>query len=130
MCKLRPSLKRTEDILAQLDYIRRKKQEYFVCLSVDSAQRLIRRRIIAIGILDAVQTHPREVFAGPIVDRAAYIIVAHNHPSGDPNPSRRDVTMTQQLVGAGILLGVPVHDHVITTQKTCYSFRGEGLLSA
>lgn len=122
------SLTATEDILPYLDFIRRKRQEYFICLSLDSSGRVIKRRTVTIGLLDMALAHPREVFAGPLKDRAATIIVAHNHPSGDPKPSRQDIKTTQQLVAAGILLGMPLIDHVILTRQRHYSFREGGLL--
>lgn len=121
-------LKATVNILPQLAFIRRKKQEYLVCLSMNGANRVIRRRVISIGLLDTVPTHPRELFAGAITDRAAYIIVAHNHPSGEVKPSSSDITATQQLVAAGILLGIPVKDHIIVTSSLHYSFRARMLI--
>lgn len=123
----RPILSTVESILPHLKFIRNKKQEYFVCLSLDSGYRLIRRRIVTIGLLDRVMAHPREVFAGPLQDRAAYVIVAHNHPSGDPKPSDHDIALTQQLVAAGQILGIKLLDHIIVTRNTHYSF-GECLM--
>lgn len=111
-----------------LKYIRNKKQEYFVCLSLDSGHRLIARRTVTIGLLDMAITHPREVFAGPLKDRAASIIIAHNHPSGDPTPSKADIKTTQQFVAAGILLGIPLQDHFIVTKMVFLSFREKGLV--
>ena len=99
-------LKTVTDLLARLDDIRDKRQEYLVALTLDGGQRLIAQRTVTIGTLDTVLAHPREVFADAITDRAASVVVAHNHPSGDPQPSRNDITLTQQLVAAGQLLGV------------------------
>lgn len=113
----------TNEILEQLAFIRNKKQEYFVCLSIDGDRRLIARRVVTIGLLDSVQVHPRETFAPVITDRAAYVIVAHNHPSGNVAPSGRDIATTQLLVSAGILLGVPVRDHFIVAANRHFSFR-------
>jgi DNA repair protein RadC len=121
-------LRNNNDILPYLDHFRDKKQEFFICLSLDSGRRLIDRRVVTIGLLDATLAHPREVFAGPLVDRAAAVIVAHNHPSGDASPSRQDIEMTQQLIAAGQLLGVPLRDHIIITTKGHYSFLCNGLL--
>lgn len=121
-------LTRIEDILSYLKFIRTKKQEYFVCLSLDSKHRLITRRVVTIGLLNATLIHPREVFAGPLKDRAASIIVAHNHPSGDPEPSRQDIEVTQQLVTAGILLGIPLRDHIIVARMGHFNFRGHHLI--
>lgn len=128
MAKPKPLLTTADAILAQVKFIRNKRQEYFICLSLDSAQRLIARRTVTIGTLTSTLVHPREVFAGPLKDRAASIIVVHNHPSGDPIPSRHDIKTTQQLVAASILLGVPLQDHVVVAQTTYFSFRSKGLL--
>lgn len=128
MGKDKPLLTRTDAILAQLNFIRTKKQEYFVCLSLDSAQRLIARRVVTIGLLDVSFAHPREVFAGPLKDRAAYIIVAHNHPSGIASPSKEDIKTTQQLAAAGQLLGIYLIDHVIVTATNYFSFENKRLL--
>jgi DNA repair protein RadC len=118
-----------EDILPHLKFIRSKKQEYVVCLSLDSGNRLIARRVVTIGTLDTSLIHPREVFAGPLKDRAASIIVAHNHPSDGPNPSGADIVVTQQLVAAGQLLGVKVQDHIIVSRLSFFSFRLTGYLA-
>lgn len=121
MDKNKPLL-RTEDILPHLNFIRKKKQEYFVCLSLDGGMRLIRKRVVTIGLLDKTLAHPREVFAGPLQDRAAYVIVAHNHPSGDPEPSDHDIALTQQLAAAGQILGVMLQDHIIVSKDSHYNF--------
>jgi len=112
-----------EDYIARLDDIRNKPQEYFVCLSLDGGQRLIAQRTITIGLLDAVLAHPREVFADAIADRAASVVIAHNHPSGSAWPSYRDIKLTQQLSAAGQLLGIELHDHVIISKQDNFSFR-------
>lgn len=93
-----------------------------MCLSLDSGNRLIARRIVTIGLLGTGLVHPREVFAAPLKDRAAAVIVAHNHPSGNPEPSDQDITATSQLVSAGIILGIPLRDHIIVASKDYYSF--------
>lgn len=122
MDKTKP-LHMAENVLPHLKFIRTKRQEYILCLSLDSGNRLIARRTVTIGTLTASLVHPREVFAGPLKDRAASVIVVHNHPSGDPSPSRKDIEATQQLVAAGILLGIPLRDHLIVTGESYYSFR-------
>ncbi len=121
-------LRTQQDIVTRLSDIRAKQQEYFVCLSMDGGNRLIALRTVTIGTLDTVLAHPREIFSDPIVDRAAYIIVAHNHPSGDVMPSQKDVTLTQQLAAAGQLLGIPLRDHIIVTKTEDYSFKQRHLL--
>jgi DNA repair protein RadC len=112
-----------EDILPHLKFIRNKKQEYILCLSLDGGGRLIARRVVTIGTLTQSLIHPREVFAGPLKDRAGSIVVAHNHPSGMVEPSHADISATQQLVAAGILLGISLEDHIIVTKTEHYSFR-------
>lgn len=128
MTKSKPLLTTTDAILAQFGFIRNKRQEYFVCLSLDSAGRLIARRIVTIGLLDVSLAHPREVFAGPLKDRAAAVIIAHNHPSDDAQPSKQDITTTQQLIAAGQLLGVPLRDHIIIAKTCHYSFKHHYLI--
>ena len=115
-------LYKTEDILPHLNFIRKKKQEYLVCLSLDSGMRLIRKRVVTIGLLDRTLIHPREVFAGPLQDRAKYVVISHNHPGGDPEPSQHDITMTQHLVAAGQLLGIKLYDHIIVADNEYYDF--------
>ena len=101
----------------QLSDIRDKKQEYFVCLTLDGANRLISKRIITIGTLTSSLVHPREVFAEAISDRAASIIVAHNHPSNNLQSSDADRQVTERLKEAGVLLGINLVDHIIVTSK-------------
>lgn len=111
----RPIIDSPEKAVEQLIDIRDKKQEYFVCLTLDGANRLIAKRIITIGTLTASLVHPREVFAEAITDRAASIIVAHNHPSGSLNPSTADLEVTQRLKEAATLLDIQLVDHIIVT---------------
>lgn len=127
MDKTKP-LAQMEDILPHLKFIRTKKQEYILCLSLDSGNRLIARRVVTIGTLTSSLVHPREVFAGPLKDRAASVIVTHNHPSGDPRPSRKDIEATQQLIAGGILLGIPIRDHIIVCKEGYFSFRNHHLI--
>ena len=121
-------IRTTKDVLACVKHFRNKKQEYFICLSLDSNQRLIARRIVTIGLLDETLVHPREVFAGPILDRAASVVVVHNHPSGLARPSDEDIKTTQHLVAAGQLLGVKLNDHLVITKTQYFSFSGMRLI--
>src|SRR6266567_4356382 len=93
-------------LVAQLQDIANLKQEHFIVFSLNSAHQLIAKRTVFIGTLTSVLAHPREVYADPLTDRAAAIIVAHNHPSGEVQPSKQDINMTQQLIAAGQILGV------------------------
>lgn len=112
----RPIIDSPEKAVEQLADLRDKKQEYFVCLTLDGANRLITKRIISIGTLTSSLVHPREVFAEAITDRAASIIVAHNHPSGNLEPSQADRDVTERLREAGELLGISLLDHLIITK--------------
>lgn len=118
-----------QDVLSYLTHFRDKKQEFLVCFSMDGAERIIARRIITIGLLDRVLAHPREVFADALVDRATSIIIAHNHPSGNPHPSEEDIKLTQHLSAAGQLLGIKLRDHIIITNQEYYSFCDQGMLT-
>ena len=113
----RPIIDSPEKAVEQLSDIRDKKQEYFVCLTLDGANRLIAKRIITIGTLTASLVHPREVFADAIADRAASIIVAHNHPSGTLTASSADSEVTQRLEEAGVVLGIKLVDHLIVSSS-------------
>jgi DNA repair protein RadC len=104
-----------DDVLPLLADIRTKKQEHFVAITLDGANRLIERRIITIGTLNASLVHPREVFADAITDRAAGIVVAHNHPGGSLEPSAADMVVTKRLRAAGEILGIKFLDHIIVT---------------
>lgn len=122
------ALLKTADILPLLSDIAVHRQEHFVVLSLDSGRRLITKRIVFIGTVDEVMAHPREVYAGAVEDLAMGIIVAHNHPSGDPTPSKQDISATQQLMAAGQILGVHLLDHVIVAGRRHYSFLGRGMM--
>lgn len=84
--------------------------------------------MVTIGLLDKSPVHPREVFADVIADRAASVIIAHNHPSGDPQPSENDLRVYEQLAGAAKILGLRILDHVIVTRKNYFSFQEAGLI--
>jgi len=97
----------------QLNFIKDKKQEYFVLLTLDGARRMIRCRIITIGTLTSSLVHPREVFSLAIEDRAASIIIAHNHPSGILDISDQDKEVTSRIRLSGEILGIPLDDHIV-----------------
>ena len=111
-----PIIDSPEKAVEQLADIRDKKQEYFVCLTLDGANRLIAKRVISIGTLTSSLVHPREVFAEAITDRAASIIVAHNHPSGTLESSAADKEVTKRLEEASELLGIKLIDHIVVTK--------------
>jgi DNA repair protein RadC len=88
-------------------------REKFVTIMLDSKNRAIAANVVSIGTLNASLVHPREVFKAAILSNAASIILAHNHPSGEPGPSIEDIDLTKRLVEAGDILGIPVRDHII-----------------
>ena len=118
-----PIIRSTDDAVAQLGNIKDKKQEYFVVLTLDGANRLISNTIVFQGTLNQSLVHPREIFAKAIEDRAASIIVAHNHPSGSVEPSDDDISITQKLREAGELLGIRVLEHIIVAKEAYRSIQ-------
>jgi DNA repair protein RadC len=102
--------------------------EVFSVLLLDSANHLQREARISEGILNSSLVHPREVFRPAIIEPSAAVILVHNHPSGNPDPSAEDIQVTGQIVAAGKIIGIPVHDHVIITRHNYTSFAEKGLL--
>lgn len=121
-------IQKAEDVLPLISYIAEKKQEYFLCVSLNGANEVIGNRLVTVGLLNANQVHPREVFVDAISDRAASIILAHNHPSGILKPSPDDIATTEQLVDAGKILGISVLDHIIITKKGHLSLKENGFM--
>lgn len=104
-------------------------KEYFLSLHLNSKNQLIREVLVSIGSLSTSVVHPREVFAPAVRDSAASLILMHNHPSGDPAPSREDRECTQRLYQAGKLLGIRVLDHVVIGYDQYFSFADAALLA-
>lgn len=98
-------------------------KEHFMILHLDSKNKIIKDEVISIGILNASIIHPREVFKSAIKESANSIILVHNHPSGDPTPSKEDEDISEKLFEAGILLDIKVIDHVIVGKDKWYSFK-------
>jgi len=114
------------------DYFRKKlgreKKEHFAILLLDSRNNLIKISDISVGTLNANLVHPREIFVEALRQNAASIILIHNHPSGDPEPSRDDIEVTKRIVEAGKTMGIDVLDHIIITKIKSSSFKEKGLL--
>jgi DNA repair protein RadC len=102
--------------------------ERFGVVLLDTKYRLLRAHIISEGTLDTSLAHPREVFRAAIGGGAAGVIVFHNHPSGDPSPSTEDQLLTQRLVKAGAIVGVPLVDHLVLADSAYWSFREHGMI--
>jgi len=103
-------------------------KEHFVCLFLNTKNHLIAAETLSIGSLSSSIVHPREVFHAAIRRSSASIICAHNHPSGDPTPSREDVEITARLVAAGSIIGIDVLDHVIIGEQSFVSLKEQGLM--
>ena len=112
-----PRLASAQDVYAALADVRTEDREHFVAFDLNARHRIIARRIAHIGTLTAVEIHPREGFGPAIVNSAAAIIVAHNHPSGDPSPSRQDIEITQRLRETGSIVGIELLDHVVVSAE-------------
>ncbi len=110
------------DVLPLIQHMADRKQEHFLCISLNGAYEVIAVRTVSVGLVNKTQVHPREVFADPITDRATAIIVAHNHPTGNLTPSKDDTAITRQLISAGETLGIRLLDHIIFSHKGYYSF--------
>jgi DNA repair protein RadC len=116
------------DALPLIRHFADRRQEHFICVSLNGANEVIATRVVSVGLVDKTQVHPREVFADPITDRASAVIVAHNHPSGSLEPSREDHDITARLKSAGEILGIRLLDHIVFNQRGYYSFLEKGLL--
>lgn len=117
-----------KDVLKEVDYLKENKRENFLLLCLDARSKLIYKETISIGTLNASLVHPREVFEPAIRNYAAQIIVVHNHPSGNTEPSEDDLVITKRLIEAGKILGVDLFDHVIIGEDQPFSFRDRNLL--
>lgn len=104
------------------------KKEHFVIFYLDSRNQEIKREIISVGSLNANLVHPREVFEPAVRNLAAQIILAHNHPSGDPEPSEDDLEITKRLVESGKILGIEIIDHIIVVKNGFLSFKEKKLI--
>ncbi|MBI4009021.1 DNA repair protein RadC [Candidatus Roizmanbacteria bacterium] len=117
-----------KDIWSELKEIRSKGKEYFVAFYLDMRNQVIKREIVSIGTLNASLVHPREVFEPAVKHLAAQIILSHNHPSGEAEPSDEDVELTKRLIEAGKILGIEIIDHVIVTDKDYLSLKEKGII--
>ena len=116
------------DLLPHVRHYADRKQEHFLCATVNGANEVLNVRVISIGLIDRSPVHPREVFADAVADRASGIIVAHNHPAGGLDPSPDDVAITAQLKAAGEIVGIELLDHIIFNRSGYWSFLEEGRL--
>jgi len=121
-----PVLDAPQKVADRFAWMRTKRQEHFAALYLNARRQVIREETVFIGTLSASLVHPREVFAPALEARAAAVVVAHNHPSGDPSPSQEDREATKRLRRAGELLGVELLDHLVLGERGFYSFLEQG----
>jgi len=110
------------DVLPLIQHYGDRKQEHFLCISINGANEVMNIRVVTIGLINKSQVHPREVFADVIAERASAVIIAHNHPAGDLIPSNEDIAVTKRIKEAATILGISLLDHIIFNNKGYYSF--------
>ena len=121
-----PILTNASSVYVYLAPYHHRDKEHFIAVTLDGASRVIDSHIVSIGTINQSLVHPREVFYPAITDRAAAIIIAHNHPSGQLHPSEADRRITHRLKDAGKLIGIDIIDHIILAPDGYYSFQDEG----
>lgn len=120
------TLSRPEDVVPWLAEWRAARREHFVGFYLNARHQLLARTMISVGSLSASIVHPREVFVPAVAGSAAGVIVAHNHPSGDPEPSPEDLAVTRRLREAGDLLGIELLDHLVVAERGYVSLKARG----
>src|SRR6056297_829721 len=129
--RLRPAENRIrfpQDVLPVIRHYADRQREHFLSISLNGAHEVISVRVVSIGSVNRTIVHPREVFSDPLQDRATAVLAAHNHPSGNVDPSDEDREITTRLRQAGETLGISLLDHIIFTQNSYYSFLEHGVL--
>jgi len=125
---LAAAIRGPDDVLAQVRDLPRARKEHFVVLLLNARHEVQCRETVSIGSLNASIVHPREVFLPAILHSAASVVLVHNHPSGDPEPSEEDLSITRRLVQVGELVGIDVLDHVIVAERGVVSLRARQML--
>ncbi|MCX7787279.1 MAG: DNA repair protein RadC [Spirochaetes bacterium] len=130
LCPERKRIGFPRDVLPLVSHYANRKQEYFLSISLNGAHEVLAIRVVSIGLVNRSLVHPREVFADPLQDRAAALVIAHNHPSGNLDPSLEDKQVTMRLRTAAELLGIVFLDHIIFSEEGYYSFLEHGELTS
>ncbi|MEK6935299.1 MAG: DNA repair protein RadC [Nanoarchaeota archaeon] len=115
-------IKNSQDVLSLTYDLRDKKKEHLVCLYLNARNSLLKKEVISIGLLDKTLLHPREIFHPAVELNAANIILVHNHPTGDPSPSEKDIQVVEKIARAGEIMGIAVIDFIIISENKHYSF--------
>ena len=116
------------DVLPLIRHFADRRQEHFLSITINGANEVLNVRVVSIGLVDRSPVHPREVFADALADRASGIVVAHNHPEGNLEPSEADIDITLQLRQAGKIMGIELLDHIVFNRNAYYSFLESGKL--
>ena len=116
------------DVLPLIRHFADRRQEHFLSITINGANEVLNVRVVSIGLVDRSPVHPREVFADALADRASGIVVAHNHPAGNLEPSEHDLDITLQLRKAGEIMGIELLDHIVFNRNSYYSFLEAGQL--
>ncbi len=123
-----PKIESVKDVIAQFSYLKDKTREHLACLYLNARNEIVFKKHLFVGTLDANICHPREIFEHALKQNAASIILVHNHPSGDPEPSKADLEITKRIVEAGKIMGIDVLDHMIITKNKVFSFKEKKLI--
>ena len=123
-----PIIRSTKDVIAQAVYMRDKTREHLMTIYLNARNEMIFKKPMFIGTLNANLVHPREIFQEALKQNAASVILVHNHPSGDAEPSEDDLTITKRIIEAGKTMGIDVLDHVIITKNKVFSFKEKKLI--
>ena len=115
-------IKNYQDVVSLTYDLRNKRKEHLVCLYLNARNILLKKEVISIGLADKTLLHPREIFYPAIEINAASVILVHNHPSGDPTPSKKDISTIETITQAGRIMGISILDFVIVSEKGSYSF--------
>ncbi len=125
----RPVIRTPEDAAAVvMEDFRHLDREHFSVLVLNTKHQVLATERVSVGTLNSSSVHPREVFKSAVRRSAAALVLVHNHPSGDPTPSRQDIELTGRLVEAGKIMGIEILDHIIVGDKKYTSLRAEGFI--
>ncbi|MBU4274449.1 DNA repair protein RadC [Patescibacteria group bacterium] len=123
-----PIIRSTKDVIAQFTYLRDKSREHLAGLYLNARNEMVHKKHLFVGTLNANLVHPREIFEYALLGNAASVILVHNHPSGDPEPSEDDLAITKRIIEAGKIMGIDVLDHIIITKTKIFSFKEKKLI--
>jgi DNA repair protein RadC len=118
-----PIINSVKDVIAQFSYLRNKSREHLAALYLNARNEMVHKKHLFVGTLNANLVHPREIFEQALSNNAASVILVHNHPSGDPEPSEADLEITKRIQEAGKIMGIDVLDHIIITKTKVFSFK-------